>query len=62
MVLVQSVIRRLANSLYPPGRIHGRTRGCKGNLLKVREEEYKGKHGGAQMEAERACYLLFRYF
>jgi hypothetical protein len=30
----------------PPERIHGRTRGCKVSLLGVREEKYKGKHGG----------------
>jgi hypothetical protein len=35
------------------GRIHGRTHGCKWNLLKVREEKYKGKHGGAQVEVRR---------
>jgi hypothetical protein len=31
------------------GRIHGRTCGCKGSLLKVREGKYKGEHGGAQV-------------
>jgi hypothetical protein len=39
------VIRRI------PKRIHGRTCGYKGSLLKVREERFKRKHVGAQVEA-----------
>jgi hypothetical protein len=39
---MQSVIRRLPNSLRLWGRIHGRTRGCKWSLLKDREGKYKG--------------------
>jgi hypothetical protein len=35
----------------PPERIHGKTHECKGSLLKVREQKYKGKYGGAQVEA-----------
>jgi hypothetical protein len=46
MALVQSVIRRLPNSLCPMGRIHGRTHGCKWSLLKVREGKYKREHEG----------------
>jgi hypothetical protein len=41
MALVLSVIRKLPNSLCL-GRIHGRTCGCNGSLLKVREGKYKG--------------------
>jgi hypothetical protein len=48
-VLVQSVIR-FPNSLYPWGRLHGRTRGCKWSLLKGKEGKYKGDHGEAQVE------------
>jgi hypothetical protein len=47
MPLVQSVIRRLPNSLCPTGRVHRRTRGCKWSLLKVRREKYKGENSGA---------------
>jgi hypothetical protein len=47
--LVQSVIRRLPNSLCPAGRIHRRTRGHKWSLLKVREGKYKGEHGEVQV-------------
>jgi hypothetical protein len=35
----------------PPGRIHGKTRGYKWSLLKVREEKYKREHGEAQVES-----------
>jgi hypothetical protein len=35
--MVQSVIRRLPNSLCPVGRIHGKTCGCKWSLLKLKE-------------------------
>jgi hypothetical protein len=64
MVLVHSVIRRLPNSLCPLGRMHGRTHGCKGSLLKVRGEKYKGKHGGVQVEAtsQERVSLFFRCF
>jgi hypothetical protein len=55
MALVQSVIRRLTNSLFPPGRIHGRTRGHKWNLLKVREEKYKGRPGRSWKPRARFC-------
>jgi hypothetical protein len=41
MALVQSVIRRLPNSLYPVGRIHYRTHGHRWSLLKVRKEKYR---------------------
>jgi hypothetical protein len=40
----------------PPGRVHGRTCRCKGDLLKVREEKYTGKYDGVHVEAERACF------
>jgi hypothetical protein len=43
------------------GRIRARTRGCKWNLLKFGGQKYKGKHGGAQLEAERV-FVLFRCF
>jgi hypothetical protein len=33
------------------GRIHGRTHGCKGSLLKVREGKCKGELGGVQVES-----------
>jgi hypothetical protein len=39
--LVQSVIRRLPNSLCPTRKNHG----CKRSLLKVREGKYKREHG-----------------
>jgi hypothetical protein len=51
MTLVQSVIRRLPDSLCPSGRIHGRTHGYKWSLLKARKGKYKGKHSKAQVEA-----------
>jgi hypothetical protein len=51
MALVQSVIMRLPILRIPPERIHSRTHGCKGSLLKVREDKYKEKHGEAQVEA-----------
>jgi hypothetical protein len=35
----------------PPGRIHYRTHGYKGSLLKVREEKNKGNHNGTKVEA-----------
>jgi hypothetical protein len=42
------------------GRIHGRTCGCKGRLLKVRDGKYKREHGGALVEsAGRESRLLF---
>jgi hypothetical protein len=41
-----SVIKRLPNSLYPAGRIHGKTCGCKWSLLKVREGNTKGPWQG----------------
>jgi hypothetical protein len=44
--LVQSVTGRLTDSLSGWGRIHGRTRGCKGSLLKVREGKYEREQGG----------------
>jgi hypothetical protein len=47
MMLVQSVIRRLPNSLCPSGRTHGRTHGWKWSLLKVRE--------GSMMDAGGLC-------
>jgi hypothetical protein len=46
MAPIESVIRRHPDSLCLVGRIHCRTHGCKGSLLKVREEKYKGEHGG----------------
>jgi hypothetical protein len=45
------------------GRIQGWTRGYKWNLLKFREEKYKGKHvglGGSQKQ--ESMFLLFRCF
>jgi hypothetical protein len=64
MALVQSVIRRLPNPFYPTRKNHGRTHGCKGSLLKGREEKYRGKHVGAQVEAESQgrVFLPFRCF
>jgi hypothetical protein len=35
----------------PPGRINGRTHGCKWSLLKVRKGKYKGEQGSAQVES-----------
>jgi hypothetical protein len=48
----------------PPERIHGRTWGCKGSFLKIREEKYKGEHGGAQVKSGGGenVLLLFRCF
>jgi hypothetical protein len=46
MMLVQSEIRRLPNCFCAVGRILCKKCGCKGSLLKVREEKYKGEHGG----------------
>jgi hypothetical protein len=51
MMLVESVIRRLQNSLCLKGRIHRRTHGCKWNLLKVRKVKYKREHSEAQVES-----------
>jgi hypothetical protein len=50
-LLVQSVIRRLPDSLYPMGRIHHKTHEYKWSLLKVRKGQYKGEHAGAQVES-----------
>jgi hypothetical protein len=57
-VMVQSVIRRLANSLCPAWKNLSRTCGCKWSLLKVREGNYKREHGGPSwdLEAEKACF------
>jgi hypothetical protein len=41
-VLVQSVVKKLSNSLCPTGRIHHRTHECKWSILKLRKEKYKG--------------------
>jgi hypothetical protein len=42
----------------PSERIHGRTHGYKGSLLKVRKGKYKEKHAGAQVEsASPECML-----
>jgi hypothetical protein len=40
------------------------THGCKGNLLKIKEEKYKGENGGAQVEARSPenMFLHFRCF
>jgi hypothetical protein len=55
--LVQSVIRRLPNSLCPVGRIHCRMHGCKWSLLKVGEKikiKIKvGEHGEAHVVARQ---------
>jgi hypothetical protein len=48
MALMQSIIRRLPNSLYPTRRNPWQDMRCKGSLLKVREEKNKWKHVGAQ--------------
>jgi hypothetical protein len=42
----------------PQGRMHGRTRGCKWSLLKVREGKYKRGHGGTRWKvgAERESF------
>jgi hypothetical protein len=63
-VLVQSVIRRLPNLCFQWGGIHGRTNGHKWSLLKVREEKYKGKHDGTQVEdrSQERVFVLFRFF
>jgi hypothetical protein len=37
--------------LCPTERIHGRTRGCKWSLLKVRDGKYKREHAGTQVES-----------
>jgi hypothetical protein len=52
------VIRSLSNSLCPTGRIHGRTHGCKGSLLKIRKGKFKRELGGCRwnLEANRACF------
>jgi hypothetical protein len=46
MVLVQSIIRRLPNSLYPGGKNPLQQHRCKCSLLKVRKGKYKGEYGG----------------
>jgi hypothetical protein len=46
MVLVQAVVRRLPDSLCPIGRIHSRTCGGKGGLLKARKGKCKGEQVG----------------
>jgi hypothetical protein len=60
--LVQPVIRILQNSLCLHERIHHRTHEYKWGLLKVREEKYKGKHAGAQVESggQESMFLPFR--
>jgi hypothetical protein len=64
MVLVWYVIRRLPNSLYPTGRIHRRTCGCKWSLLKVRKGKYRAEHDVAQVKSGGQDIVLFflRYF
>jgi uncharacterized protein (DUF849 family) len=57
-VLVQSMIRSLPNSLWPMGRMHGRTHGCKWSLLKVREGNAKGSMVGAQVESGGLEHVL----
>jgi hypothetical protein len=65
MTMMQSVIRRLPNSLCParkkPWQV---TRGCKQTLLKVREGNYKREHGGPRwkLEAEIACFSFLGAF
>jgi hypothetical protein len=56
--------QKTSKFLVPNGRIHGRTHGYKGSLLKVREGKYKREHDGAHLEsAGRESMLLFsRYF
>jgi hypothetical protein len=44
--------QKTPNSLHPTRKNPWQDTGYKGSLLKVREEKYKGKHGGAQVEAE----------
>jgi hypothetical protein len=43
--------QKTSKFFVPHGRIHDRIHGCKLSLLKVREGKYKGKCGGAQVEA-----------
>jgi hypothetical protein len=43
--------QKTSKFFVPRVRKHGRTRGCKWNVLKVSEEKNKGKHGGTQVEA-----------
>jgi hypothetical protein len=42
------------------GRIHDRTCGYKGSLLKIRERKYKGEHGGCRQSllADRASFFF----
>jgi hypothetical protein len=42
--------QKTSKFFVPWGRIQGRTRGCKWNLLNIRKGKHKGKHGWAQVE------------
>jgi hypothetical protein len=53
--------QKTSKSFVPHGRIHGRTHGCKGRLLKVKEGKYKREHGGAQMESGGRESMLFSF-
>jgi hypothetical protein len=58
MALVQSLIRRLPNSLSHVEESIARTCGYKWSLLKVREGKYKGGHDGPSwnLEAKRVDF------
>jgi hypothetical protein len=51
MTLVQSVIRRLTNSLCPREESMAGHMGINGVYLKIREGKHKREHGGAQVES-----------
>jgi hypothetical protein len=58
VVVVESVIRRLPNSLCPTRNNSWQDRWYKWSLLKVREGKYKKEPGGHSwnLQAERACF------
>jgi hypothetical protein len=49
---MESVIRRLPNSLCPPGKNPSQYMWYKWSLLKVRERKYKREYGRVQVESE----------
>jgi hypothetical protein len=60
MALVQSVIRRLPNSLYPTRKNSLQDiNGYKWSLLKVRKGKCKGEHGETQVESAGVESMFF---
>jgi hypothetical protein len=54
--------QKTAKFFVPYGRIHSRTHGRKGSLLKVREGNYKREPGGARVESACRESVLLEMF